>query len=35
MLTAKGLTTEVSASTMATLKGGVVVVVQGAIIKLN
>lgn len=35
MLTAKGLTTEVSASTMATLKGSAMVIVQGALIKLN
>ncbi|MCL4831775.1 MAG: VgrG-related protein [Caldilineaceae bacterium] len=34
-LTAKGLTAEVSASTMATFKGAAMVVVQGALIKLN
>ncbi len=34
-LTAKGLTTEVNASTMGTFKAGAMVVVQGALIKLN
>lgn len=34
-LTAKGMTTEVSAAAMATLKGAAMVVVQGALIKLN
>jgi len=34
-LTAKGLTTEVNASTMGTFKAGAMVIVQGALIKLN